>query len=989
MDAVPEKVIEQQLLAQLAAQGYEQVNIANYEELTANFRKQLARLNQAELDTQKGDVCFSDPEFEKVLNHLQQDNVYEAAKLLRDQYVLNLDNGKDVYMRFLAPKPERNIFQVMNQFKMERGVLGASLLDDVERNHCYDVTILVNGLPLVSIELKRPGVELDQALAQINRYRKQSMKGLFTYTQLFVISNGVHTKYCCNQNRLSQDAFNPIPKGQVFFWTDEDNRRIEDLGAFAQDFLARDHLVELIQKFMIIPSTHHAGDGRPTLMVMRPYQIYAVKAAQKRILQEQQNGYVFACTGSGKTLTSFKLAQLLRDESSFAGRPQIAKIIFLVDRSDLDDQTVSEYNAFERHSVDRTESTGQLVRQLQAPQAKLIVTTIQKLACALRSQELHPILAPLKEQRIVFIIDECHRSQFGKMNADIKRHFKRALYLGFTGTPIFEQNKSKDRTTADVFNAGPQLEPCLHRYMIKDAIRDHNVLPFSVEHKCTILGTDEQPYSAEELEDTGFCNAHNIDRDALYHNDERIARVARDIMEHHAQKTQQRSFTAMFAIDTIATLGRYYDQLQQLNTQRPAEEQLRIAAIFSFQANEDYDKTDQTTREQAQDLLDRCIKDYNATFGTNWSSETFDGYRNDIASRMKQTAKPQIDLLLVVNMMLTGFDAKPLNTLYLDKPLCWHGLLQAYSRTNRVYTQNKQCGQIVTYRNLKSAQDDALRLFSGDGDPNEYLVEGYDHFLEQWYEYSTQLRAVAPTPSSVDQMESEDELRAFVAAFKQLPRTLGLLMSFSQFAWQQLAARGLSQQDYHEYKSRYVDLYNQAQQQAQQQDPQSKVPLDVDYEIDLVSVDHINVAYILRLLELVRTHTKAQQEQELAELRQDIARCDNPEVRRKNDLIETFVVTIFPHLEPTFSVQTAYQQFEAAEQERALRAFADQEGLIPDIVSDAFAEYEFSGHIPEDALRAQLQAAPYHYGLIQTTQKTKTIAKFILQTAFRFKDLGE
>ncbi|MDT3663163.1 MAG: type I restriction endonuclease subunit R [Anaerobiospirillum sp.] len=973
MSYISEAQIEQELLTQLKSLGYELVTIRDHNDLVVNFRKQLARLNQADLDAKKGAVSFSDAEFTQVLNNLEQDQVYEAAKCLRDQCLIDLDNGQTIYLDLLHRDPARNIFQVAHQIKMERDGLST-----VEHDNRYDITILVNGLPLVSIELKRPGVELSQALAQINRYRKHSMRGLFTYTQLFVISNGVNTQYCCNQDRLRDNSFFPIPKNQAFFWSKADNELITNLSDFAQDFLAPAHLVEMITKFMIIKETQE-------LMVMRPYQIYAVKAAQKRILVEQQNGYVFACTGSGKTLTSFKLAQLLRDESSYAGQTRIAKIIFLVDRKDLDDQTIGEYNAFEPGCVDNTNSTAKLVAQLKTQKSELIVTTIQKLACALNSDGHQKVMNQLRAARIVFIIDECHRSQFGKMHADIKRHFKNALYIGFTGTPIFDENKNKGRTTADVFHAG-DLKPCLHRYMIKDAIRDHNVLPFSVEHKSSILGTKDAQYKAEDLEDASFCSANHIDRDALYHDEERLEHIARDIMERHDQKTQQRSFTAMFAVDSIATLGRYYDLLRQLNTER--KEPLRIAAIFSFRANEDYDdgeSKDPTSKELSQELLARCIKDYNETFGTNYGLETFDGYRQDIARRMKQADLPQIDLLLVVDMMLTGFDARPLNTLYLDKTLRWHGLLQAYSRTNRIDTINKQSGQIVTYRNIKQAQDNALRLFSGNGDPNEYLLEGYEHFLEQWQEFSAQLKKVASTPESVAQMESEDELMAFIEAFKKLPRILGLLMSFSQFNWQDLAKHGLNCQEYNDYKSRYVDLYNQSKRP----DANQKLALEVDYEIDLVCIDHINVAYILRLLEQVRTHAKAQQDKVLSELQQAIKDSDNPEVRLKSDIIETFVVSTYPNLDPNTSVQAAYQQFEHDERERELQDFAEKQGIAPDIIAHALDDYEFKGYIPDDELRKQLRAQPYNLGFLQLKPITNSIKDFILQTALRFKDLGD
>lgn len=992
MASMAENQVEQQLLQQLQGMNYQQVTIRDYADLTANFRTQLALCNQETLDAKKGSMSFSDAEFGQVMRQLEGLNVYDAAQQLRAQLAISLDNGATAYLNLLHPNFERNIFQVAHQIKMERGQLNT-----IEYNNRYDVTILVNGLPLVQIELKRPGVELEQAINQINRYRQHSLTGLFTFVQLFVVSNSTRTKYGCNQNRKNANGSNiRIGKEQLFFWSDADNNRIENLTDFAASFLERLHLIELMTKFMVIQST------APTLMVMRPYQIYAVKAAIKRVLVEQQNGYIFACTGSGKTLTSFKLAQLLRDEANYdqktglepagpngtsanqAKPAPLSKIIFLVDRKDLDDQTISEYNSFEHECVDRSNSTSHLVAQLKKNDAKLIVTTIQKLHHALNSERHHQVMERLKEQRIVFIIDECHRSQFGDMHAEIKRHFAHALYIGFTGTPIMEANKSnKQRTTADVFASG-DLEPCLHKYLIKDAIADNNVLPFSVEHKNTILGPQEQKqYSAEELEDAAFCSSHGIDRHAIYHSAERLERVAQDLLTHHDQKTQQRSFTAMFAVDSIETLGRYYDLLRAHNAQRPPEQQLKIAAIFSCNANEGYSEGDQ--QQDGPALLARCMVDYNQCFGTSFRLDNFDGYRSDIMERIKQQRLPQVDLLLVVDMLLTGFDARPLNTLYLDKTLQWHGLLQAYSRTNRVYNLHKQCGQIVTYRNIKLAQDNALRLFSGDGDPNQYLSEDYEQLLEQWHEQSVALKAIAATPAAVAQLQSEDDISAFVTAFKKLPRTLGKLTSLSQFAWSDLAAHGLSGAEYQDYKAHYVDRYNQAQEHA----VTAKTQLELDYEIDLVCTDHINVAYILRLLENIRQRPQAQQAQELDKLRADMKSSDNPDLKRKQELIDTFVVEAFPHLDPDTTVQEAFDQFARAQRDRELRDFAEHEQLAPQIVEHALNEFEFKGYVPEDELREQLQSHPYNMGLLRTTQKTDQIKSFIFHTALRFKDLGD
>lgn len=457
---VSEYEVENLLIDRLESISYNYIELKNYDEVIENFRTQLAKFNAKKLEEKGHDASFSDAEFNRVMIHVDNQSVYESAKILRDKYVLELDNGETVYIDFFSSDTDRNIYQVTHQVTMDK-----SHKDDVVYKNRYDVTVLINGLPLVQIELKRPGVEINEAINQINRYRKFSFKGLFRYLQLFVVSNSVQTKYFCNENEMMNGQYNPILKSLVFFWTDEKNTRINDLNTFTGEFFRKAAITELIDKYMVIKTTE------PVLMVMRPYQIYAVKAAKKRVLEANQDGYVFACTGSGKTLTSFKLAQLLRDE------PSVDLVVFLIDRKDLDDQTVDEYNSFEKDCVDNTDSTYVLINMLKSSAKKMIVTTIQKMANAVKNPKYASVMDGYKDKKVVFIIDECHRSQFGKMHGQIQKHFERANYIGFTGTPIFEKNKGADgRTTADVFHAGDKLDSCLHKYMIKDAIADGNVL---------------------------------------------------------------------------------------------------------------------------------------------------------------------------------------------------------------------------------------------------------------------------------------------------------------------------------------------------------------------------------------------------------------------------------------------------------------------------------------------------------------------------------
>ena len=527
--------VESLFIERLESIGYKFIKLDNYDDVLDNFREQLAKFNAKKLEEKQHAASFSDAEFNRIMIHVDNHSVYESAKILRDKYVLQLDNGESVYIDFFSGDIDRNIYQVTHQVTMDK----AHKADVVYKNR-YDVTILINGLPLVQIELKRPGVEINEAINQINRYRKFSFKGIFRYLQLFVVSNSVQTKYFCNENEMIDGQYSPILKSLVFFWTDEKNTRINDLNTFTGEFFRKSAITEIMDKYMVIKTTE------PVLMVMRPYQIYAVKAAKKRVLEVNQDGYVFACTGSGKTLTSFKLAQLLRDESI------VDLVVFLIDRKDLDDQTVDEYNSFEKDCVDNTDSTAVLIGMLKSSEKKMIVTTIQKMANAVKNPKYAAVMDAYKNKKVVFIIDECHRSQFGKMHGQIKKHFERANYIGFTGTPIFEKNKGADgRTTADVFYAGDKLDSCLHRYMIKDAIADGNVLRFSVEYQRTIFARNlAKGIDPEQLDDPEYCKRHKIDMEPLYHDDERIAIIAKHIFEHHEQHVHPQGkdiYTALFA----------------------------------------------------------------------------------------------------------------------------------------------------------------------------------------------------------------------------------------------------------------------------------------------------------------------------------------------------------------------------------------------------------------------------------------------------------
>ena len=963
--------VEIKFIERLEGIGYEYIELKNYDDVIKNFREKLIKFNSKKLIEAKGTAEMSDTEFNRVLIYIENKSVYESAKILRDKYILSLDNGKTVYLDFFSFDTDRNIYQVSHQITMDK-----DHKDDVEYKNRYDVTVLINGLPLVQIELKRPGVEINEAINQINRYRKFSFRGIFRYLQLFVVSNSVQTKYFCNENEMENGQYNPILKSLVFFWTDEENKRINTLDAFTAEFFRKASITEMIDKYMVIKSTE------PVLMVMRPYQIYAVKAAKKRILEANQNGYVFACTGSGKTLTSFKLAQLLRDEA------RIDKVVFLIDRKDLDDQTVDEYNSFEKDCVDSSDSTYVLVNQLKQADRKLIVTTIQKMANAVKSERYAKLMDQYRDKKVVFIIDECHRSQFGRMHADIDRHFENANYIGFTGTPIFEANKgASKRTTADLFSAGKQMDACLHKYMIKDAIADGNVLRFSVEYQRTIFAHQVamKGIDPEQLEDPDYCKRHNIDIDNLYHADERIRKIAEDIFEHHEQHVHPQGkdiYTALFAVDSIKTLGKYYDVFKELNSKLPVDKRYRVAAIFSYGANEDMDDG---ADEHSAELLSRIIDDYNEMYGTSFSIDTFDSYRKDIAKRMKQKDKPQVDILLVVNMMLTGFDAKPLNTLYLDKNLVWHTLVQAYSRTNRVDKATKQFGQIVSYRNIKKWQDEALTLFSGDGDPNEYLLENYEYYVQKWINQEPILRKITPTVDDAGQLQSEDEIRMFIIAFRTMVSTLATLKTFSKFDWADLAVV-MDEDEYEGYKSWY--LYYKDHQGPEY--PKVPVPVDVDFDIELVRTDRINVVYILNLLKAAKNGkniTSEQIQSNIDLILREIERSDNESLRAKRDIMKAFIETRFYELPDEVDVEKAYEEFEKERLHAEIESFSYENDLDVDMVSDIFADYTFSGGISDESIRKRLSS--YHFGLLKITSLTKNIKDFVKGTYNKYRAEGE
>jgi len=907
MSKQPEQILEEQLIAKLQELGYVLVHIQNETELIANLKQQLEKHNN---------IVFSDKEFEKVLNILSKGSVFEKAKTLREKQHIIKDNGDNLYFEFINTEQWcQNQYQVTHQVSMEG-----------KYKNRYDVTLLINGLPLVQIELKRRGLELKEAFNQVNRYQRHSFSssyGLFQYIQIFVISNGVNTKYYAN-NRFQSFK-------QTFYWTDIENKRLTNiLNGFASDFLEKCHLSKMICKYIVLNETSKI------LMVLRPYQYYAVEALVDRVMHSRKNGYIWHTTGSGKTLTSFKASQIL------TRLPKIKKVVFVVDRKDLDYQTTKEFNSFSKGSVDGTDNTRQLVRQF-TDDTKLIVTTIQKLNAAISKKHFLERMKPLQDERIVFIFDECHRSQFGETHQRIISFFRNIQMFGFTGTPIFAENAVKNelgkKTTKELFGE------CLHKYVITDAIRDENVLKFSVEY----VGRYKNRESANEID----IQVEDIDVDELMESPARLEKIVDYIIAHHNRKTHNREFTAMFCVSSIPALIRYYELLHR--KKMVGEHDLKIATIFSYIANEENVDANgfipeeisvaaepeiaYATNPHTREKLDEFIGHYNQMFGSAYStkdSQSFYNYYNDISKKVKER---KIDILLVVNMYLTGFDSPSLNTLYVDKNLRYHGLIQAYSRTNRILNELKSQGNIVVFRNLKNATDEAITLFSNKDAIEEVIMKPYDEYVKAFNDAFINLLRIAPTVDSVNNLVTEDDELKFIIAFRDLMRIKNVLASFSDFKWSDLS---MTEQQFEDYKSKYLDLHDKVKSDHAKE----KVSIleDVDFELELIHRDEINVAYIIRLL----IKLKANQKKDAEQIEKEIFNLLNTEMqlRSKKELIEKFIRENMPVILDTDDIPQEFEKFWTVEQEKAFLKLIEEERLSREKTQTLIENYLYSEQEP-------------------------------------------
>lgn len=921
MSIQSEAALEAGLIAALQQMDYEYVQIAEEDNLQANFKRQLEKHNHKRL-SEHGRTEFTDEEFEKILIYLEGGTRFEKAKKLRDLYPLDTSDGKRIWVEFLNRQQWcQNEFQVSNQITVEG------------RKKCrYDVTILINGLPLVQIELKRRGVELKQAYNQIQRYHKTSFHGLFDYIQLFVISNGVNTRYFAN-NPNSGYKF-------TFNWTDAANHPFNELDKFAVFFLEKCTLGKIIGKYIVL----HEGDK--CLMVLRPYQFYAVEKILDRVQNSNDNGYIWHTTGAGKTLTSFKAAQLVSELDD------VDKVMFVVDRHDLDTQTQSEYEAFEPGAVDSTDNTDELVKRLQS-NSKIIITTIQKLNSAVSKTWYSNKIESVRHSRIVMIFDECHRSHFGDSHKKIMKFFDNARIFGFTGTPIFTENAVDGHTTKEIFGN------CLHKYLIKDAIADENVLGFLVEY-----------YHGNEV----------VDND----NQARMEEIAKFILNNFNKSTFDGEFDALFAVQSVPMLIRYYKIFKSLNPK------IRIGAVFTYAANssQDDDQTGMGTGQYTSqsvgeaDELQAIMDDYNKMYGTAFTTENFRAYYDDINLRMKKkkTDMKPLDLCLVVGMFLTGFDSKKLNTLYVDKNMEYHGLLQAFSRTNRVLNEKKRFGKIVCFRDLKSNVDTSIRLFSNSDNPEDIVRPPFEEVKQEYRTLATEFLQKYPTPGSIDFLQSENDKKNFVLAFRDIIRKHAEIQIYEDYS-EDADDLGLTEQQFNDYKSKYLDITvgfinPPVTPPVVAEDP---VPYgsnqgleDIDFCLELLHSDIINVAYILELIADLDPYSD-----DYSAKRQHIidTMIKDAGMRGKAKLIDGFIkknvdedkenfMTGRNKADGTNELEERLNQYIVSERNKAICDLADEEQISSEVLNLYIKEYDYLQKEQPEIIQKALREK--HLGLIKT-----------------------
>lgn len=987
-----EAALENSLIEQLQMQAYQYLPITTEKQLIQNLRRQLERLNDFEFYDQEWEQFFHS----KIAN--KNYDIADKTAIIQEDHIqlLNCADGsiKNIYL-IDKDNIHNNHLQIINQY-VDTDAAQASGLES-GRIHRYDVTILVNGLPLVHIELKRRSIDLKEAFNQINRYSRESFWagcGLFEYVQLFVISNGTYTKYYSNTTRFShireQETSKPKKGKQsshsyefTSWWADANNRPITDLLDFTSTFFAKHAILNILTRYCVFTS-------EKLLLVMRPYQIVATERILGRINVSHNyksygtikaGGYIWHTTGSGKTLTSFKTAQL-------ASRlPFVDKVLFVVDRKDLDYQTMKEYDKFEKGAANSNTSTAKLKKQLEDPTARIIITTIQKLSILVSKYKNHPVYG----QPVVIIFDECHRSQFGDMHIAIQKAFKKYYLFGFTGTPIFAVNASSGGRI-DLSTTEQAFGDKLHTYTIVDAINDKNVLPFRIEYIRTMR--EEENIKDEKV--------WNIDRERALASPERISKVVTYIREHFDQKTKRNSyyklkdrrlagFNSIFAVTSIDVAKRYYTEFRKQLEGLPNDQQLKVATIFSYAANEDVDGIlgDENPEDTAmldqssRDFLEAAMKDYNDLFKTNFdtSSDKFQNYYKDVSQRVKDR---EIDLLIVVNMFLTGFDATTLNTLWVDKNLRLHGLLQAYSRTNRILNSVKTFGNIVCFRNLEDATNESIALFGDKEAGGIVLLKTFEEYYIGYKEGDKDVEGYAELVDRllerfpVEQMViGEKNQKDFIRLYSAILKLRNILTTFDEFEGLEI----MNERDLQDYHSKYINLYHEFRNQ--KKGDSENINDDIIFEMELIKQVEINIDYIL---ELIRQYHEGNSKDTEIIVKINKAVGSSLELRSKKDLIEQFIDS----LTPSNDVDDSWHEFIEKKRMEELERIIAEENLNKEetfkYIDNAFRD----GYIQESgtAITRVLPPVSRFTPSGERTQKRETVLSKIKDFFQRFFDIS-
>jgi len=1020
-----EAQLEKALIKQLVAQGYEYVKVKDEAGLLVNLRHQIEALN---------DIMLSDNEWSRLLPMIsnEQMGIKEKTEMLQGKgYILNLmlDNGKTKNIKLIDKQNiHNNRLQVINQYEEEHGA----------HKTRFDVTILVNGLPLVHIELKRRGVPIKEAFNQINRYLRDSFwagRAMFDFVQIFVISNGGETKYYSNTTRYDKEKeTNGAPRkhktdGNTFeftsYWTDQENNRLTDLRDFTSSFFAKHTILNILTKYCVF-------NVDKQLLVMRPYQIAATEKILLRIQTAIYNrwqgttragGYIWHTTGSGKTLTSFKTAQLASQME------QVKKVLFVVDRKDLDYQTMKEYNNFEPECANSNTSARVLQRQMKDDNCHIIITTIQKLSNLMKpniydkDERLREVLT---KENIVLIFDECHRSQFGDMHKLIVKKVKRYMMFGFTGTPIKAQNanaSSRYQTTAQLFGGEPDEDgrptKPLHTYTIINAIGDNNVLRFHVDYDSTM----------KMKSDVERKQVWGINTEEALHAPQRISIVTRYIIDHFGEKTKQdkeaysfkkllnvqevvksknaeeqkniyktRGFNSIFAVDSVKAAIMFYNEFKK-QLMEPGMPDLKVATIYTYRPNEAEedewgfeDENPEGTEGmdmQSRDALEAAIKDYNAMFGCNYSTDgdNFQSYYKDVSLRMKNK---EIDILIVVGMFLTGFDAKTLNTLWVDKNLKLHGLLQAYSRTNRILNAVKDCGNIVCFRDLKEATDESMRIF---GDPNakgmvfmksfeEYYSKGYEDAKGRRHDSYITLIERLMREFPLEQMGNildEEKKKAFIRLMGEILRLRNLLSVFDYFDKDAQIIADMDYQDYLGWYNNYYEEFRKPTHDGEKED----INDDIIFEIELVRHDQITIHYILQLVQKYHD-TNCEDKEIIVQIRKQIDA--SPDMRDKRDLIEKFIQQMTPE---KGDVGEEWNEYIERQKREELDAIIKEENLKPEqtysFIDRAFAD----GYITETGTGIAKILPPANPFLPESGEKKQTVIEKLKEYLNKFLNTNE